>query len=257
MIRSGFLFLLMVSLPCVIIYLFFSDLAFYLIFASYLILAFLLYSYIDKYLLMILNAREVIDTDEQRLFQCIKNYSYRSNMVAPKVYLYSGSKRRCFILESRQDWSIVLDRELQKNMSTRQVEELVEYLFMLKATGRFWFQTKAMGIIAFSYKAITWLMRNLFFLNPRRPLYRTFKIFSLSLIRPVLLPFEYFGKQQKPLEYGGKDIEPIILRALGSDYSYAELVTVNLFEQRDGDVLIQYLDSYPVLENCRFINYEF
>ena len=57
----------------------------------------LLYAYNDKLVLVYLSAREVIDTDEQELFQRIKNEVYKTNLPLPKVYLYSGNFSNCFI----------------------------------------------------------------------------------------------------------------------------------------------------------------
>lgn len=115
--------------------------------------------FLEKILLIYLGAREVIDTDEQKLFQRLKNEAYKSFEKVPKVYLYSGNSKRCFILQSRKNWNLVIERSFLKKLGDQEVEALIEFLFRYKKSNDSEVQVKAIGIMVIAYFLIYSLIR--------------------------------------------------------------------------------------------------
>lgn len=157
---SSFLYFLGVMLLGVICFIVFEG----QILKASLILSFamwtLLYTYTDKLVLIYLNAREVIDTDEQELFQRVKNEVYKTDLPIPKIYTYNGNSKNCFVTESRGTWSIVFEKNLLKNLTSEQLEALVKFTFQYKLKAAPLVQTKVMGLSSFAFIFVCGLIRN-------------------------------------------------------------------------------------------------
>tara|TARA_Y100000768_G_scaffold389043_1_gene391398 strand:- start:8904 stop:9662 length:759 start_codon:yes stop_codon:yes gene_type:complete len=95
---------------------------------------------------MMLKAREIINTDEQELFQVIKNNSYRHHQALPKVYLYNSSVENFFIFESKKGWIIVLSRKLLEQLDREKKEDLVELAYQYKKSKITKLKTKCLGL---------------------------------------------------------------------------------------------------------------
>lgn len=104
------------------------------------------YIYFDKVVLMLLRAREIINTDEQALFQTLKNKAYKFHESTPKVYLYNSELENFFIFESRGSWCIVLSRKLLDYLSSEQTSALIEFAFRYKKTNMTKLKTKCLGL---------------------------------------------------------------------------------------------------------------
>ncbi|MCO4753630.1 MAG: hypothetical protein KC478_04075, partial [Bacteriovoracaceae bacterium] len=105
------------------------------------------YLYIDKIILFFLGAREIIDNDFQELFQQLKSETYKRFEKQPKIYLYSGRSLKCFVFDSRNEWSVVLDRKLASRLNSEQTKALVDYLVRYKKTSAPWRLTKSLGLV--------------------------------------------------------------------------------------------------------------
>lgn len=251
-IKSIALYLLTSLAPCVICYLVLDGLAFKVILVPFLIIWGLIYSYLDKALLMYLNAREVIDTDEQLLYQNVKNESYKCFEKLPKVYLYSGQKNNCFVLESRNEWAIVIERNLLAKLNQDELESVVKYLYTVKKSGITWYQTKIMGLSTITYNSIYFILSNLLFLKPNMKIFRVLSIFLISMTRPMLMPLEFLARKKK-LFPADQNLKPIYYQLDEISYTFNEYILGHLLPEQDiRSLVIDYLESFPILENCRF-----
>jgi hypothetical protein len=251
-LKSLTLFLFTSMVPCVSLYLLLDGLVFKVALGLYIIFWGLLYTYLDKILLMFINAREVIDTDEQLLFQNVKNVSYKTYEKRPCVYLYSGQKLNCFVFESRNEWAIVIERRLLDKLDNSQLESLVSFLYEYKKNNSAWYQTKAMGICALIYSNVYWILGNLLFLDPSSKLFKTLSVFTLAMLRPLTGPIESFAKNNKEISVD-ENLKSIFYQIDKSNLTFNEYILGHLMTNIQlRSLLLNYLESFPVMENFGF-----
>lgn len=297
---SSLLYIFGLSLFCAVAFMLFEGRA--LNFALFFCAATwtIFYAYSDKIVLIYLNAREVIDTDRQELFQRIKNEVYKTGQSEPKVYIYGGSQGSCFVSESRGTWSIILERGLLKQLSSDQMEALVSFIFKFKRVGNPLIQTKVMGLSSSIYIAIYWLVRNalilasLFYVSlcalaareyelysshiievvllvlvgislifsihknggllikKENVFFRVFSLFLMGIFRPVFSLFDLISKNTKKID-ASLALQAVVNRSMKEKYTFDQLL-VDHFKDNFSvkKLLVEHLESYPVLENCYF-----
>lgn len=251
-LKSFFLFLIISLVPSVMLYLVLDGIIFKVMIASFLFTWGVIYFHLDKLVLMQIKAREVVDTDQQLLFQCMKNEAYKTGSTTPKVYLYSGQSLKCFVLQSRNEWSIVFDRRLINEMDEIQLRSLITYLYKFKNSPLCLIQTKVLGIFSLFFGFVYWLLGNVFFLNEQSILYKVLAIFIFMLMKPLILPLEMIAKRQTSLP-ASLDLMAIYNKAQVGEFSYNDYVFSHLlpvFNTRN--LIIDYLEGFPVIKNCRF-----
>lgn len=222
--------------------------------SAWLIIWVMIYSYLDKLILFFIGAREIIDADFQPFFQAFKNEIYRNFEKMPKVYLYTGQGVKCFVLESRHDWSVVLDRALVKKLNDEQVQALVEYLVRFKKTEMGWRLTKSYGLSVFTIRAVYWFWSRLFLLSPDGKWFRIMTFFNLILVKPFV---EFFMSLSKGREFIICDnkLSPIIHlnKESQKDNSFGEFLFQHIHSQVSTKYLtIDFIETFPVLE-CAMI----
>ncbi len=242
------LFLLTLFVPCVILFLIFSDAILYSATLIFCLSWGLVYIYIDKFLLFALGAREVFETDEHMLFQSIKNESYKQKVRIPRVYVYTGEGNHSFILESRNSWSIVIDRKLVNSLSDEQVASIVEFYYHFLTENKCSLYTKTLGVCSFAYQGIFTVLGNFFFLKRGKIPFKTLSTFLILLLRPFLIVFEYISLRQKKI-FIDDCLNGITQRENNSDI---ELSLRIFFNQFNSDltvkkILIKYLEGFSLL----------
>jgi len=250
------LYLITATVPCAILYLVLDGLLLRIGLVAYLLIWALFYTYIDKFLLVLLNAREVIDTDAQLLFQYIKNEAYKTYENVPKIYLYTGFQQNCFVFQSRREWTVVIERRLLDNLNKDQVESLVQFLFAFKQTKKAWYQTKAMGITTFVYSSIYWFLKYMLFLKEDSKLFKLLAVFAVGMCSPFITPMEAIAKKTFDV-YVNENLKPVFCQAQSKNFSFEEFMAGHMMHSSDvRELVITNLESYPVLENCRFYEAE-
>lgn len=246
------LFILMSLLPSLILYLIFDGVTFKWVIASFLLIWGIVYLYLDKFLLALLKAREVRDTEEQFLFQSLKNESYKMKMSCPKVYLYTGFSKNCFVLQSRNEWVIALERSLLSSMNEAQKREFANFVYLYKNTNMALIQTKVMGICTLFFKCAQFLISKIVWGGEKARFFKILYVFVLGLAQPLLLPVEILGKRKSFITVG-IDLKPIY-NQLGPDkHSLSDYISLQVFSNISNDeLMISYLEGFPTLENCRF-----
>lgn len=297
---SGLLYIFGLSLFCAVAFMLFEGSALNLALVGCAVIWSLFYAYSDKIVLIYLNAREVIDTDRQELFQRIKNEVYKTGQSEPKVYIYSGRQGNCFVSESRGTWSIVLERGLLKQLSSDQLEALVNYLFKFRRMGNPLIQTKVMGLSSSIYITIYWLVRNALILasllyislcalavreyemysshiiegillvvvgislifsihrngglliKKENVFFRVFSLFLMGLFRPVFFLFDLVSKKTKRID-ASLALQAVVNRSEKESHTFDQLL-VDHFKDNFSvkNLIVEHLESYPVLENCYF-----
>lgn len=201
---------------------------------------------------MQIKAREVVDTDQQLLFQCMKNEAYKSGGTLPKVYLYSGKSLKCFVLQSRNEWSLVFDRRLISQMDEAELRSMISFLYKFKNSPLCLIQTKVLGICSLFFGFVYWFLANVVFLNEKSILYKVLAIFIFTMMKPLILPLEFLAKRQTALP-ASLGLMPIYNKAQIGEFSYNEYVFAHLLPSfNTRNLIINYLEGFPVIKNCRF-----
>ncbi len=257
-IQSLTLYIFTLIAPCTLIFLLASEFWLKIVLAVYMTLWGYMYIYIDKILLMILSAREVIDTDEQLLFQRLKSKSYKEQEKMPMVYLYSGHQPNCFLLQSSKNWSIVVEREVLSSMNSEQVEELINYVYEFKRTNNVWLLTKSLGLSVIFYRLIFFFLQNILFLNRKSNTFKILSVFLILLIRPLVFPFEKLNMLFKEVSAHH------CLRAVSQELEDAKTTSFLrlLFGSLESElqlrkILISYLEGFSIFRKVKFYEEQF
>ena len=213
----------------------------------------LCYVFIDKMILFFLGAREIIDSDNQELFQELKNQTYKAFETTPSVYLYSGNSLNCFILHSRKEWSVVLDRRLVSQMDSEQVGALVEFMVDFKKANLAWRFTKSVGLVISLISLIYWFWSRMFMLDQKGRPFKILAFFTLALFKPFFDAILLVGKGGASLECA-QSLAPIVnmTRDLKPPFDYSQFLFDHIHDQKSGrELMIRYMESFPVLEGAR------
>jgi len=249
---SLFLYCL-IYLPVAVVSYILLDESIFIIFSCIALTSWLfIYIYIDRILLIFLGAREVIDTDEHRFFQVIKNNAYKNRVIPPRVYIYNGNYEGCFLLESFSKWIVVLDKNFMVNLSAESAEKLVEFFYSYHTKGVSGFlKTKALGICVLFNAFIYWTMKYLFFQRTDSKLFKTFVTFAIIMTRPFLYPFEYLLRRSLKIRVDN-NLEQYSSQLKLED-SFIDFVSDLVLEERKLRALIvKYMENYPLLLECEF-----
>lgn len=213
----------------------------------------LVFIYADKFILLFLGAREIIDADHQSLFQALKSETYREHEKFPKVYLYSGHRVKAFVLNSRDTWSVVLDRSLIKSLNQEQVEALVNYLIRYKKETNSKIQTLGMGVSTVIIRLNYWFWGKFGFDQSKRA-YKSCVFISFIMIKPLIDIVLKMTKNHKKVNciYALKSIYLQVDQSV-LDRSFIEFMIYHLETKFNfSDITIEFLEEFPVLENCKF-----
>lgn len=209
--------------------------------------------YSDKLILLSLGAREIIDADNQTLFQSIKSQTYRHHEKMPRVYLYTGHRVKSFVLEKIGGWSIVLDRSLIKNLDKEQIEALVAYIIEYKKKGYGRIQTVGMGVLALILRSVYWFWEQ-FNLGTNSKLHKVGIFISLILIKPLIEFILSLSKINKKID-GTFPLKSIYLQVDKDvvERAFTEFMVYHLDSDSVlSDLIVEFLEEYPMLENCKF-----
>lgn len=239
--------------PMIFIFLIFDGVVRGVVFAVWFLMWSISYLYIDKVLLFLLGAIEIIDNDFQELFQQLKSETYKRFEKQPKIYLYSGKAQKCFVFESRGEWSVVLDRKLAAKLNATSIEALAEYLVSFKKTSAPWRMTKSLGLVVLTMGAIYSFWSKLLLISTNSKIFKIVSLFSLSLFRPYFDAILIFGRSTPELECDSA-LAPVIhtIRDINPDLNYGQFIFDHLLENiNPKSMIVHYMESFPVVENAK------
>lgn len=252
-LKMIFLYILTSFIPVMVLYLGTQGLFRIILILLFLISWSLVFLFKDKFILLFLQAREIVGADSQMLFQSLKSETYRRRESFPSVYLYSGHRVKVFVLNARSNWSIVIDRALLKSLNQEQVDALVSYLIDYKRNGQSELQTLGMGIATVTLRSIYWFW-NKIGLNPEKKSYKVCVFISCLFIKPVIEIIYNLTKSRAKIECSHA-LKSIFLQVDTSilERSFTEFMLLQLEDNINiSDITIEYLESFPSLENCKF-----
>lgn len=206
---------------------------------------------LHKLILVLLGAREIIDTDHQDLFQCVKFNVYGLSSKTPKIYSYSGTFKNSFILESEKEWIIVIDKKLLEDSSKEVLLELITYLFRYHQKGHALLKTKILGLSTLYYSFVFGLFRNIFLLSPDSRAFKVLSTFFILIVKPITFVTEKILRKNNRI-FAGENLKPLYLQC--PQYPESEiLISLNSSANlRPGKLLLDYLESFPVIRECEF-----
>lgn len=245
-------FILSSLLPAIVMAFFFDGMLRIAAVVTWIVLWCVTYAYLDKVILFFIGAREIIDQDSQTLFQQLKSETYRRFETEPRVYLYDGNALKCFVFESRGQWSIALDRALLGSMDQSQVKALVSYLVKYKKAGISWRLTKSYGLSALSLSLNSFFWSRLLMFKPESKPYKVLSFFTLVLLKPYIEAVLLTGRSSLTLDCD-QALEPLknISSELEPGLSFNEYLLANLLDSPNlRDLLLCRLEAFPVLEKA-------
>lgn len=241
-------------LPLVLIYLLLPGTTRLVVMLIYLIIYTLVFIYADKFILLFLGAREIIDADNKSLFQVFKGQCFNNYISMPKIYLYSGFRMKAFALDSGKDWVVVLDRNLIEGMNEEQLNSVVDFLLKIKMSNLARVQTKGMGVVAVILKLNYWFLESVLFMRKGTKSYRVVCFISLMFVKPLLEFIFWITSINKsyPCLDSLKSTYYECLQSKKID-TFSEFIAMHLVDEVNYNLLlIEYLESFPVFENCQF-----
>jgi hypothetical protein len=255
-LKTIFLYLLTSSLPLMLVYLSSAGIFRIVLLSTVFTISSLIFIYADKFILLFLGAREVIDADNQTLFQALKSETYREHESFPKVYLYSGHRVKAFVLNSRSTWSVVLDRSLIKSLNQEQIEALVSYLIRHKKEANCKIQTLGMGVSSVIIRMNYWIWDKFGF-DQSGKTYKSCVFITFVMIKPLIDIILNLTKSKKKVMCKAA-LKSVYLQVDQSilDRSFIEFMVYHLETKINlSDITIEFLEEFPLLENCKFEEY--
>lgn len=252
-IKTIIIFLTTLTIPALGIFLLTGGFLRMCLLALLFAILLVIFWYADKLILLSLGAREIIDADNQALFQSIKSQTYRYHIKMPRVYLYSGHRVKTFVLEKFGSWSVVLDRSLIKNLDKEQIESLVAYIMAYKKNGYGKIQTIGMGILSMILRSTYWFWEQFNFENNSK--FHKIGIFvTLILIKPLIEFILRLSKVKTKVRgtFPLKSIYLLVDKDI-SERAFTEFMAYHLDSSFIlNELIVEFLEEYPMLENCSF-----
>ena len=253
-LKAIFLYLLVALFPVMFVYLTASDLVQAVLLTLILVGVLTLFLYSDKLLLLFLGAREVIDSDHQKLFQVLKSEIYREVEEMPSIYLYSGHRLKAFVLNLRSSWAIVLDRRLLEKLSDSELKSLVRYFISYKKLSISKSQTIGMGVSCSIIRSVYWFWQALFS-DTKKHFYKSAVFISFIMLKPLIEVILKLSVSYQKID-SDAELKSIYLQQdnIVQKKSFMEFMFLHL--ERDLNLresTIEYLERFPLLENCNFV----
>jgi len=114
--------------------------------------------YYDTVVLFLLGARQVRSSDEEKFFEAASQEAYKLSGPMAHLYFYNGTLERAFVLQNRQNVSIVLSKSLFDKCSSAELTAICFELFLQVKKGMAAKRTKTM----FALGSLSWLLQSFF-----------------------------------------------------------------------------------------------
>lgn len=250
-LRYAMSFFMLTSVPIATIGIVFEGGLRYGLILAFLLIISLILVYADKIFLVTLRAREVVEEEAEEIYSIVNSISYRFSEKKPRIYVYSGFAHRAFSLESRNEWTLLFDREILNQANYDQVESLIMFLYELKTSKESWLMTKFLGFVSAMILLVDKVSYLISFKKPNA--FRVIRALLSFFLKPIFgfLTWLHFSSKKYKVS---KPIEPILFKAkdLASEMTYSSF----LFYQFNSDIKIDrlmtlYLESLPIFEKCK------
>jgi Zn-dependent protease with chaperone function len=195
--------------------------------------------YSDSMVLYLLGARGVRSGDEKMFFEASSQEAYKLSVPIPKLYFYNGSLERAFVLQNRQNISLILSKGLIEKSTSLELRGICFELLLQVKRGMATKRTKLMFLLGFT----SWIIHSLFgaiaTLLPFKEVRRVFDCSVSFILHPllgllfqILIGKRYFRKLEKNLNQFSTEKE--LLRSAGlkieQPFSYYSLPSRKVLE---------------------------
>jgi hypothetical protein len=195
--------------------------------------------YPDTMTLLLLGARELRSGDEQNFFEAASQEAYKLAVPMPKLYFYNGTLERAFVLQTRNDISIILNKNLLDKASIEELKGICFELLLQVKKGMAPKRTKAMfilGFLAWTLHATSAVVLNLIPFNDIRKASDWFLNYLFNpvfeLIFKIIMGGSYFKKLEQHLnDYPAeKELLSKVGLKLRKPYTYYSLPSRKIHE---------------------------
>lgn len=129
-IKIFFLFLIVSLGPLPVPYTLLTIDAFNVISAAYIGTILILFISVDKFLLKLLNAREVVETEKDEIYQMIKHESFKNSVKSPKLYSYRGQIPKILLLKGAKEYTLVFEEKIFDQLTSHEISSFVNFLLV-------------------------------------------------------------------------------------------------------------------------------
>lgn len=129
-IKIFFLFLIVSLGPLPVLYTLVNIEIFNVISVVYMSVIFILFASVDKFLLKLLNAREVIETEKDEIYQMIKHESFKNSVKSPKLYSYRGQIPKILLLKGAKEYTLVFEEKVFDQLTSQEISSFVNFLLV-------------------------------------------------------------------------------------------------------------------------------
>jgi hypothetical protein len=153
---------------------------------TWLIVLVITVGYIDKMVLFLLGAREVRSSDEKDFFEAASHEAYKLSVSMPRLYFYNGLLERAFILQHRNEISIVLNKGLLAKFTSEELKAICFELLLQVKKGMASKRTKSMFLLGFLSWSMHSIMGLLMLMIPSRNLRKSLDLSLNFFLHPFL-----------------------------------------------------------------------
>lgn len=129
-IKIFFLFLIVSLGPLPVPYTLLNIDAFNVISIIYIGVVLILFISVDKFLLKLLNAREVVETEKDEIYQMIKHESFKNSVKSPKLYSYRGQIPKILLLKGAKEYTLVFEEKIFDQLTSHEISSFVNFLLV-------------------------------------------------------------------------------------------------------------------------------
>jgi hypothetical protein len=161
--RSSLLLLLMYSILGILLWSTLSGAWLILSLAAGFAVVIISEGYRDTFLLFLLGARQVRESDQRYFFEAAYQESYKLALPPPRLYFYNGTLERAFVFHTRRGTSIILNKSLLEKASLDELHAICFELMLQVKKGLATKRTRStflLGSIIWISRSFTGLMVN-------------------------------------------------------------------------------------------------
>lgn len=129
-IKIFLLYFLVFGIPLPFFYSIMDIRSFLVFSAIYAVIVAINFIFVDKFLLRLLNTKEVIESEKDEIFQMIKHESFKNSVKPPKIYSYRGQIPRIFLLKGSRGYSLVFEEKIFKELTNEEISSFVNFLLI-------------------------------------------------------------------------------------------------------------------------------
>lgn len=195
-VKTTSLYLLCILTVVPIFLSFFRFDIFIVISAAYAVFMLIIFIYPDKFMLKMLNAREIVEVDKDKIYQFIKHQSFKNSVKVPQIYSYRGNIPKIFLLKGKGGHTLAIEETLFDNLNQDEIASFVNYLLIQDRKGLSYLRAVT-NILALIISKIAIIARDIvLFLSKNKNLSQSVFLVLIFFLNPLFYILFWFSKSE-------------------------------------------------------------